>query len=90
MFGIRKSSLAWWVAGNLVALVALPVLFAVWIEGQVQGTVLDQDYSVSTGIIAFTISWGVFLLFFNVTVGLFLWLRGHQPRYGAKHRPFGH
>lgn len=90
MFGISKVRLAWWAVGNIVVLVALPVFFAWWIEGQVQGTAFDQEYNVRTGIIAFTISWGIFILFFNVTVALFLWLRGRQPKYGPKHRPFGH
>lgn len=90
MYGISKARLAWWIAGNLVVLIALPVLFALWIEGQVQGTTLDQEYNVRTGIVAFTISWAIFVLFFNATVALFLWLRGRQPRYGARHRPFGH
>jgi hypothetical protein len=90
VYGISKARLGWWVAGNIVVLIALPVAFALWIEGQVEGTVLNQEYNVRTGIVAFTISWGIFILFFNVTVALFLWLRGGQPRYGPKHRPFGH
>ncbi len=90
LYGISKARFAWWVAGNLVALIALPVLFALWIEGQVQGTAFVQEYDVRTGIVAFTISWGVFILFFNVTVALFIWLRRKQPEFGPKHRPFGH
>ena len=65
-----------WIAANIVALLAMPLVMAFWSERLVAGddASLPQGFSTSTFVIAFTAAWVAFLVLLNVSVLLFVWL----------------
>ncbi len=65
-----------WIAANIVALVAMPLVMTFWSASLVTGddTSLPRGFSTSTFVMAFTAAWLAFLVLPNISVLLFVWL----------------
>jgi F0F1-type ATP synthase assembly protein I len=69
---------ALWLALNLAAAIVVPVAFGWWLDHQVRASdaAMPEGFDPGTVILVFTAAWAGFLLLLNVTMALFIWLRG--------------
>jgi hypothetical protein len=70
--------LAAWLGANVAAAVIMPLVMFWWITRLVSigDASLPEGFAPSTLVLAFTFGWLLFLLLLNVSLVLFLWLRG--------------
>jgi len=75
-FFTRRRAL--WLALNLAAAFIVPIAFAWWLNQQVHGSdaTLPEGFDPGTVVLVFTAAWALFLLLLNVTMAVFLWLKG--------------
>lgn len=69
-----------WIAANIAAAVAMPLVMSRWIRGLVaEGDAsLPEGFAPSTLVFAFTLAWLLFLLLLNTALALFLWLTARK------------
>lgn len=75
-FFTRRRAL--WLVFNLAAAVLVPAGFAWWLNHQVRSSdaAMPEGFDPETVILVFTAAWAGFLLLLNVTMALFVWLKG--------------
>jgi len=75
---LTPRTLVLWISGNVAAAVMVPMAFGWWLRYQerLSDVPLPGEFNPTTIALAVGAAWVIFLVLLNVTVGLFLWLKG--------------